>query len=1184
MEEREIVGGEDLDEALETSRSTGRPTLLLVESDDGLAGPVIDRIPDSAKPLRRAVGAKATRAKIGCVADILNLEEAEGGAIVVENAQFVDATSLGRIRRLLKREDPGRLIVVAHTPVAPEDSWWLDDLATTARDHGTLMTIEGSGSGESPVAPVAEDVERTLVLASQLVSEPIPVAVAARLLEVTESEAIAVAENLIGRGLLAEDRSGFQASPAGRVVDAGAARLGHVAGRLATAFAAAGEDQAVIGALHRAAGDDQAAYPLLRDAARDAQGTALGEAYHLATEALAAADSADLGTEAELGELHLICGRHLRAVGRSDAASAHLEEAVTQLEGAARIDALGFAASVADDRQHPQEAERILAVAEWEAIHQNELAKLGSLGTFRARALNRIGFAAESDAILSKASAILDEHATPVQQFYAAVNRAWILFDRGQVSRAESEFTHLRDMTDRHDLAGLADKEAWRARALFATGHPHQALDAVEAAREHASNADVEAPIFLAELALTEGALLTGRPQDALQSSERVLDMVDRILPAWENVARSNRALALLRLGRTSDAEEEIEIALAVTPPGADGWRWRSRCRAIQMEIQGVSSSFPQHDAEDLADMFLQSEYYGWAAELLCVIAENTRSNEAAREALALATQIGNLMLAARAAEAGDLWGEPVTAPTIRGIRSMEMRLPDEWVDEWRSSPAVAAALAAPEPDVDETGAENSEALQEALRRAGLVSADTILSPAQRRSGGLVRHRRRRRRPLVMLAAALGVIVLTVGTSLVVAQLTQPDPIPEAAATALPENPGTTEAAPLRLEETEIDVPVDLLFGTSLDRGDPGRSGHFEVSGPRTVDGYYWVYQAAGAIGATPLSYGNNLLVGSNDGTYQAIDLTLGDSVWSMTAEAPIATSGSLGTSSVGEGGSAGLVVVVADDGVVRARHAVIVEESERWNQRLGGRIRSSPVVDDERVYVATTDGQVHAIDLGTGEVLWTYPGPDAEPLGAITAGLALDNGIIYAGTETGGLHLINTDGTLHCETRLDGSIRVNPVVTDGRAYIAFGSLLRVFPAGVCEQLVSEAVQYLSETVIEVAPAVVGDLMYIPNGIFLNAIDRKAVEEGVSDPLDVHHWSPGQVRANGKIASPPVVTDDAVYFGTETGWVYAVDADTGELLWQWQTESYVRASPVVVDGAVYIASGDGRVYAVGPSG
>lgn len=69
-----------------------------------------------------------------------------------------------------------------------------------------------------------------------------------------------------------------------------------------------------------------------------------------------------------------------------------------------------------------------------------------------------------------------------------------------------------------------------------------------------------------------------------------------------------------------------------------------------------------------------------------------------------------------------------------------------------------------------------------------------------------------------------------------------------------------------------------------------------------------------------------------------------------------------------------------------------------------------------------------------------------------------------------------------------------------------------------------------------------------------------------------------------KIASPPVVTNDAVYFGTETGRVYAVDSDTGDLLWEWQTGNYVRASPVVIEGAVYVASGDGNVYALGPGG
>lgn len=1191
-----LVDDHGLADLFEVVGSDERSTLILVESHDGLAESVVESIPERFQPIRRAVGAEASRAKVGCISDLIDLEHPATGAIVIENAQWVDATSMGRVQRLLSRDDMGALVVVAHTPVAPEDSWWLDQLAAVGERCGRFVSITAQGDDDDLVEPPSDPDERDLLLAVCMVSDPIPVSVIARFLDTSEGEALETAEGMVRRELLSEARSGFLAAPHARGIGAGEARLGHVAGRLATAFDVADGDPSVVGHLYLKAGNEAAAYPRLRDAAMTAQGRgAAGEAYHLAVSALAAAETASVGTGPEIGELHLVCGRFLRAAGRSQAASGHLEEAVALLEGPARIDALGFAAAVADDRQHPQEAERILAVAEWEAASQGELAKLGSIGTFRARALNRLGFAAESDALLAKATVILDEHATPIQQFYAEVNRAWILFDRGQFAAAEAEFTQLRDRTESHDLAGLSDKEAWRARALFATGHPEEALDAVDTAREAATEAEVEAPLFLSDLALAEGNLLFGRPGEALEATDRVLDLVERQLPAWENVARSNRALALLRMGRPVDAATEIEAALATTPDGADGWRWRARCRAIEMEITAARGrTFPQREAEDLADMLVQSEYYGWAADLLCTIAEQTRDAETAREAMAIAVQVGNPMLAARAAHAGKLWNEAAAAPVIRGIKTTRERLPHSWVEDWESIPSVAAALTAPEPADDETGAENAEILEEALRRAGLAGADTILSPAQRRGRGLVPHRRRRRSRLALIAAGLGVVVLAGATSFAVSQLTASEQPPVTIVQATP----TTIPEPLSVEETQIDVPVDLLFGSALDRGDNGRSGYVDVSGPRTRDGYYWIFSAADAISATPLAYGNNLMVGSADGTFQAIDLTTGRAAWSLSTDDQIDASGAFSTGvatssgggapAVGEGGRApsGLVVIVGDDGVVRARDALIVTAPQSWSESLGATIKSSPVIDGGVAYVASTNGYVHALDLSNGNVIWRYPTDDAEPLGRITADLAMADGVVYVGTEDGTLHLIGVDGNLVCESTLDTPIVVNPVIVEQLAYISYGQLLRIIPAGLCPDQVpiTEGAQFLSETVIDVAPAVVGGLIYIPNADFLNAVDRVAVEEGVTSPGEAHHWSEGKVNADGKIASPPVVTRDAVYFGTESGKVYAIDSDTGDELWTWQTGNYVRASPVVIEGAVYIASGDGNVYAVGPAG
>ena len=1188
----ELVANEDLADEIDRIGVGRGSTLVLAEADDGCAGAILAMIPDRLQPVRRAIAARAGRAKVGGVADTLDLDDVTGGSVVVENAQWADPTSIGRLQRLLSHDDGDLLVVVAHAPVAPEEVWWLGQLAETGREHGSLVRTRLTRDA-SPIE-VPDDGERDLVLAAGMLSQPLSVSVAARLLGSSEPEALTIAERLVARGLLTEARSGFLATTEGRTIQVGEARRGHLAGRLAPVLEEGGEDPGVVGSLLLASGDAAAAYPRLRNAALAAQSrSAGGEAYHLAESALSAAEEASVGEPGEIGGLHLICGRHLRSAGRSEAANHHLDAAIPLLEDIERIDALVFAAAVADDRQHPQDAERILAVAEWEAAHQGESASLGSIGTFRARALNRIGFAAESDRMLEKATAILAEHASPAHLSLARQNRAWILFDRGHVAKAEVEFTHLRDHTESNNLAELADKEAWRARTLFPTGRPREAIEAVHLTRDLANQAEVEAPLFLADLALTEGNLLFKRPAEALEAANRVWDLVERQLPAWRNIVHANRAQAFLDLGDAEQAESEIQAALEVIPPGSNGWRWRNRCRAIAFEVAAARGTFPLREAEDLVDLFLQSGFHGWAADLSCVIAEQTGHAEVAGEAMALAVNIGNPMLAARAAHAGGLWDEPGAAAAIRGIRATALRLPEGWEEDWKSIPYVAAALAAPEPSEDDTGAENIEVLERALRRAGLESADTVLSPAQRRSRGLVRHRRRRLSPLRLVAAALGVVVLAGATSFAVAQVVNPDE------PAAEESEVTTIPEPLSLEETQIEVPVDLLFGTSSDRGGNGRSGFVDVAGPRSVDGYYWVHSAADAISATPLAYGNNLMVGSADGTFQAIDLTRGRAVWSVSTEDQIDASGAISTGEtasgsgaapvVGEGGAdagAGTVVIVGDDGVVRARDALLVTATQMWTTALDSTIKSSPVIDNGVVFVATTSGLIHALDMSNGDVLWRYPSEGSEPLGRITADLTLSNGIIYVGTEDGGLHLIGTDGALLCESILDAPIVVNPVVVDGRAYVSYGQVIRVIPEGVCPDQVpiTEVVQFLSETVVDVAPAVVGDLIYVANADFLNAVDRAAVEQGVGSPEEAHHWSVGKVNADGKIASPPVVTQDAVYFGTETGKVYAVDADTGDLLWEWQTGNYVRASPVVIEGAVYFASGDGNVYAVGPAG
>ncbi|CAN5786924.1 hypothetical protein BH23ACT5_BH23ACT5_15120 [soil metagenome] len=388
----------------------------------------------------------------------------------------------------------------------------------------------------------------------------------------------------------------------------------------------------------------------------------------------------------------------------------------------------------------------------------------------------------------------------------------------------------------------------------------------------------------------------------------------------------------------------------------------------------------------------------------------------------------------------------------------------------------------------------------------------------------------------------------------------------------------------LTLEQTELPTPPERVTGDSFHRGDQGRSGFVANAGPREVNGYYWRFSTAARIDASPVAYGSNVLVGSADGTFYALDQTTGSESWRMATGGEISAAPGMGQVTLGEGQSAMLALVVSHDGTIRARDAIQVGRPEVWStpRSLGAAIRSSPVVYENRVAVATSTGVVYGLDLDSGEVVWTYP--DAEStdagLGPVSAALSLDDdGILYVGTEGGELHLVDmADGANLCVFSAGEAITVNPIVADGVVYVPTrGFTIHTLPAGACAGSVPNRLQlYITERAVEIAPAVVGDVMYLPDGRFLYAIDLRPDRESAD------LWPPSTVAAEGLITAAPVVANDTVYFGSADGVVHAVDATDGSALWTWRTGNTVQGSPAVVDGMVFIASRDGWVYAVGP--
>lgn len=76
----------------------------------------------------------------------------------------------------------------------------------------------------------------------------------------------------------------------------------------------------------------------------------------------------------------------------------------------------------------------------------------------------------------------------------------------------------------------------------------------------------------------------------------------------------------------------------------------------------------------------------------------------------------------------------------------------------------------------------------------------------------------------------------------------------------------------------------------------------------------------------------------------------------------------------------------------------------------------------------------------------------------------------------------------------------------------------------------------------------------------------------------------GQLRwkhfISGKVWSRPAVSDGMLYIGSTDHKVYGLYAATGRVRWVYRTGGQVNSGPAVADGTVYVGSKDGKLYAL----
>jgi alpha-amylase len=238
------------------------------------------------------------------------------------------------------------------------------------------------------------------------------------------------------------------------------------------------------------------------------------------------------------------------------------------------------------------------------------------------------------------------------------------------------------------------------------------------------------------------------------------------------------------------------------------------------------------------------------------------------------------------------------------------------------------------------------------------------------------------------------------------------------------------------------------------------------------------------------------------------------------------------------------------------------------WTFETGDQVVSSPALLEWTLYIGSADGNLYALDARTGSVLW------ATPLGLIVAKPAVAGEIVYSGAfivdensgdATGAIIALSAGSGREIWRRpVNGYQISSPAIDDGVVYTGSPTGLLALNA-LTGDLLWEAPIGFSQS----SPFLTYDMVYIgaENGN-LYALDR-------SDGIERWRFATG-----GSVISSPKAAGDLVYTGSEDGNIYAVDFASGEEVWRLATNQPVISSPLIDSGVLYIGSSDGRLYAI----
>jgi len=257
----------------------------------------------------------------------------------------------------------------------------------------------------------------------------------------------------------------------------------------------------------------------------------------------------------------------------------------------------------------------------------------------------------------------------------------------------------------------------------------------------------------------------------------------------------------------------------------------------------------------------------------------------------------------------------------------------------------------------------------------------------------------------------------------------------------------------------------------------------------------------------------------------------------------------------------------------------------EIWRQKLSGPARAAPTARGGRVFVVTVDNKLFAVNAENGDGLWTHTGATESTSLLGSGSPAIGDGVVVVPYTTGELVALRVDtGRVLWQENLTAVKRTDVVSTlahiRGRPTIDRGRVIAMSHAGLLAAIELRNGRRLWQREIAglESPWVAGDYIFVlTNDAEIAAVNRN---DGRI------HW----VRALPRYEDPkkledpiiwtgPVLASDRLIVAGSHGWAMAISPYSGRIIGQVKMPSGVSVPPVVADGTVYFLANDAELVA-----